>query len=231
MGVVEFPWRGQDPMDGALTASRHGAGGGEDGLGMLGLVASLAILAVMALIAVTSLNGLPTTKAGKGDSPVEVLPGGQVAIGNSGATGGAGNAVAGAPSGLVAQTGDTVAQTNLTSALSAVDQAALSAGGYGDVTVASLAAESRGDPFTSGPSTTTGQMSLVAAGGASGGVTLAVHSASGTCWFVWRSNAVTWYGAQTGHSACQAPALPSAPAASHVSNGSIGWQSGSFPGS
>ncbi len=217
-------------MDAALAAPRCGAGGGEDGIGMLGLVASLAILAVMALIAVNSLNGLPT-KVGKGDSPVEALPGGQVAIGDSGAAGGDGDAVAGAPSELVAQAGDTVAQTNLTAALSVVDQAALSAGGYGEVTVASLAGESRGDPFTSGPSTTTAQMSLSAAGGANGGVTLAVHSASGTCWFVWRSSTATWYGAQTGHSACQAPALASAPAPSHASNGSIGWQSGSFLGS
>ena len=122
------------------------------------------------------------------------------------------------PGSLIPQAGDTEAQDNLRSALSAVAEAAITAGGYGSVDVSSLAVQARGDPFTAGPSISASQMSVAAAGGTNEGVTLAVHSASGTCWFVWTSSAATWYGVEASRASCAAPALGSAPVAGAAGN-------------
>lgn len=194
---------------------------------MISLLASVVILGVLSLIAVKSLDGLPTSANGKGALSV-VLPGGPVATGGatSASNDGAQSAV---PGGLISQTGDTVTQQNLDSAMAVVDQeAASTSGDYGAVTIASLAGQVRGEPFISGPSTTASQISFAAAGGADGGVTLAVRSASGTCWYLWRSATATWFGASTGQASCTAPALASAPSPS-ANDGTILWQANSFP--
>ena len=86
-----------------------------------------------------------------------------------------------------------------------------------------------GTTFTTGPSTSASQISVAAAGGTVGGLTMAVRSPSGTCWFVWRSNSATWYGAEAARSSCGAPALTTAPAGGGTGAGAIGWQSGGFP--
>lgn len=89
---------------------------------MISLTASIAILGVLAVIAVTSLGGTPTaTVGGSGANPLDLSVAASVG-------GGAAPAV---PGGLIDHAGDTVAQQNLSSALSVVDQVALTAGGYG----------------------------------------------------------------------------------------------------
>ena len=205
-------------MDILVGDAECGASGDQRGFGLVGLIASMAILGLLAVIAVKSI---PT---GTANAPGIAPIGHPVAAANT--DGGATPAV---PGGLISQAGDTAAQEDLRSALAVVDQTTITSGGYGKVDVSSLALQDRGIPFTAGPSTSASQMSVVAAGGTDGGVTLAVRSASGTCWFVWTSSAATWYGVETGRASCAAPALGKAPVAGAGGNGVIGWQPGTFP--
>jgi hypothetical protein len=192
------------------------ADGDQRGFGLIGLIATIAILGLLAVIAVKSI---PTGPAG--------APGGAVA-GLPPATNGRGTGTGVVP-GLVPQAGDTAAQGNLRSALSAVDQAAVRAGGFGTVNMSSLLAQSSGVPLTAHGSTSAAQISVAAAGGAGGGLTLAVRSASGSCWYVWTSGAATWYGVEPDRARCNAPALAIAPVAGVAGTGAIDWQSGAFP--
>jgi len=139
------------------------------------------------------------------------------------------------------------AQQTLSTALTAADAAA-SSGGYGSLTVSALSASNPSISFVTGPSSNSATVSVAVTGGdggagegggvsiggisagSGGSVTLAVRSADGTCWLVWKSaTSATWYGAQTDLSSCTAPALDSTPSPGPVSSGSIGWQQGSFP--
>jgi len=63
----------------------------------------------------------------------------------------------------------------------------------------------------------------------SGSVALADLSSDGTCWFVWRSQMGTWFGARTGGGSCSAQQVQQTPSPAPVSDTSIGWQQGSFP--
>jgi hypothetical protein len=200
-------------MNGERRDKCPSAAWGHTGFGMLGVIASMAVIAVLAVIAVSTLGGNPTTTVRiPGAAPVRV--------------GGAAPAI---PGGVIALAGDTAAQQNLSSALSVVDEAATAVGGYGFVDASSLVAQDSRFVFTSGPSTSVSQISVAATGRTDGGVTLALRSVSGTCWFIWTSNTATWYGAQSGHSMCAAPMLPNAPVTSAAGNGVIGWHAGAFP--
>jgi hypothetical protein len=177
---------------------------GQAGFGLVSLIVTLGILGLLAVIAVKAIPSSPS------------------------ATGGTGGTTSDSGASLIHHAGDTVAQANLTAAVSVVAQAAITAGGYGNVGAASLTGSSPGVVFTTGPSTNASHISVAAAGGSSGGVTLAVRSTSGTCWFVWTSSSANWYGVQTGH-ACAAPALGSPPGPGAAANGGIDWQTGGFP--
>jgi hypothetical protein len=147
----------------------------------------------------------------------------------------------------VAQATALQAQETLSTALTSVDAAA-AGGGYGSLNVSTLSASDPSISFVSGPSTgpTTVSVAVAAgpggdvggiggvggvgdAGGGSGSVTLADRSTSGTCWLVWKSAGVAWYGAQTNLSSCTAPSLASTPSPGPVSSTTIGWQQGTFP--
>ena len=118
------------------------------------------------------------------------------------------------------------AQQTLSTALTAVETAASSAG-YDSLTVAELSASDPSISFVSGPSTDSTTVSVTVNGGS---VTLADRSTDGTCWLMWKSaTSATWYGAQANLSSCMAPALESTPSPGPVSSASIGWQQGSFP--
>ncbi len=120
------------------------------------------------------------------------------------------------------------AQQSLTTALSATGGALAQAGGYGGVSASALASSDPSISFVDGPSSSPVVVS-VAADNQSGSVTLADHSADGTCWLAWKSAGATWYGAQTHLSSCSAPAFGSPPVAGPVTSAAIGWQQGSFP--
>jgi hypothetical protein len=171
------------------------------GFGLVSLIVSLGVLGLLALLAVEVIPSNPATTGGTAS--------------RTGAS-------------LLPHAGDTVAQANLMSAVSVVAEAAITGEGYGSVQAASLAGSSPGVVFTTGPSTNAAHISVAAAAGPPGGVTLAVRSTSGTCWYLWMSSVATSYGADVGHP-CVAPALGSPPAPSAPSGGAIDWQSVGFP--
>jgi hypothetical protein len=206
--------------------SPSGSTSTQAGFGLVGLLMTMAILALLVVVAVKAIPSGPTSTSGL--SPYDV-PGGAANVVGGASASNSGGAVVATPNGLIAQAASEAAQASLGTVLPAVDQVATGSGGYGDITVSALQGSVRGASFTAGPSTGASLIGVAAAGGGSGGVALAVRDASGTCWFVWRSNAATWYGAQTGRPSCTAPAQATAPTASAVGSGSIGWQSGSFP--
>jgi hypothetical protein len=185
----------------------RGDTGGRDlgGFGMVGVVMSLAVVSVLGVVAVAALGGNPVSS---------------VSVPNLGGTGGASPPGAG---GVIATAADTVAQQNLGTALSVADQTALSAGDYGNLDAAALVGAGSGVDFTSAASTSAAQVSVGVGGN---GVTMATRSASGTCWFAWRSSATTWYGVEKGQLSCPAPALTGTPA---TGTGGIRWQQGAFP--
>ncbi len=197
-------------------------GPAQAGVGMIGLIASLAVLAVLAVVAVTALGGQTT-----GISGLPTLP--RPSSGSGAKDSGGSPTTSPGPGALIAGAGDIVAQQNLNAALSLADQVALTSGGYGDVDAADLSAADARGLFTSGPSMGTGQINVDGAGGTDGGVALTVRSASGACWFVWRSSSATWYGVGVSapRPSCAAPALPGPPAAGSYDG--VEWQSGAFP--
>jgi hypothetical protein len=201
---------------------RSGVGtraGNEDGVGLVGLLATLIVLGLIAFIAVKA-----TSSGGSGNGSNSA----------SRALGGIEKDITGTTSagtgGLIDQAGDVTSQTTLRGAEAIVAEAQTASGGYGTLTLSTLRGlAGNGAPFTSGASTNPGQISMASAGGVSGGVTLAVHSASGTCWFEWASSSTTLYGAQPNDPSCRAPALASAPALRAPASGTIGWSTGNFP--
>ena len=182
------------------------------GFGMVSLIASLVVLGLLGAIAAKSLEASSRTTD---------------QVGAALATG-AGAAPSAGDGGLAGEADDLVAQQNLRSVLTLVDEVALTVGGYGAVTAAELTGPGRGG-FTPGPSTAVSLMSVAASGGSGGAVTLAVASTSGICWFAWRSDDATRYGAEAGHPRCAAMPLASAPQVRPVAAGAIDWQLSTFP--
>jgi hypothetical protein len=146
------------------------------------------------------------------------------------------------------------AQQTLATGLSAAETASTSAGGYGSLGPATLAASEPSIAFVSGASSNASTVSVAVTGtsggdgsavggqgedgipgaatgsGGGGSITLADRSTNGTWWLVWKSaGGAAWYGAETNLPSCTAPALTSMPSAGPVSSTSIGWQEGSFP--
>ncbi len=131
----------------------------------------------------------------------------------------------------VAEADGLEAQQALSAALSAVDTAAATSGGYGGLTASALSAAEPSVRFVSGASSSPSQVSVGVGQGATGGsVTLAARADDGTCWLVWKADGTSpWYGAETGQSSCTAPPLAATPAPGPVSSTAIGWQEGGFP--
>jgi hypothetical protein len=211
-----------------------GTGRDEAGVGLFALAVTLVVLAVVAVLIVKAIPSAPKVNVGSGTTApaggatATLAPGGP-AVGGAAKNAGGDSSLT-VNGNELSTTGDEVAKGNLTSALSVIQQAEITAGGYGDVTAASLTSGGGGS-FTAAPSTGPSVLSVASAGGASGGVTLAARSASGTCWYLWTSASGTWYGAETGLTSCAPPPLAGAPAASAVKSGTIGWQQGTFPAS
>jgi hypothetical protein len=182
----------------------------ERGMGLVGLVVVVAVLAGMVAIAVVAVGSTSSLPA---------------ATGSTAGTGGTTHS--GGIGGLAAGAGDEVAQQNLSGALAAADQVAVSGDGYGVAGVAALAASTRGLHYVGGPSTGAEVVS-VAPSPAGGSVTMAVHSASGTCWLAWRSAATTWYGKGPAGTGCAAVAMSSPPTAG-TAPGGVRWRQGSYP--
>jgi hypothetical protein len=196
---------------------------GGAGFGMVSLVLSLAVVAVGGAIGGTVLLG-----------------------GSSGSNGGLVSG-AGSPANRAY---DVAAESTLSTAQTAVQTAALGTG-YGSITAQSLEGVEPSVQFTAGPSTSDTQVSVVSSGGGSstgslgsipsggsssssvGSVTMAAYSnstaGSGSCLFVWMTQGATWYGAETDQTACQAPALASAPTPGAPTSSSIGWTENTFP--
>ena len=144
---------------------------------------------------------------------------------------------------------DTVAKTELASATLVVEAAAGAApGGYAALSPQALNASSGGLTFTSGPSSGPPQVSIATApsagrvagpapangiGGSpeaiSGTAVLALHSKSGTCFYVWLGTGGPLYGAQGAQHACQASPLATPPTPAPATATAIGWDRGAYP--
>jgi len=113
------------------------------------------------------------------------------------------------------------AQSNLSNAMEHIQDAALSDGATATLDLTQF-----------GVGTVTGVMAALPTDGdgpGGSGVTLAARGAPGTCWFVWFSNAATWYGVEPGTPSCTPEPMSQPPPAGAASSGTIGWQQGSFP--
>jgi hypothetical protein len=185
------------------TGATRRAAGDEGALGLLSIVISLVIVALLSVGALkTFASG---TGAGPGSPPLKAS---------------------------VDQAYDVQAQSALSNALQNVRDGAISTGGLSGSDLAQYG-------VTTGPSVSPSDVSGVVAGAGAadgangplgpGSVTLAAQSKSGTCWFVWFSTSVTWYGFEPDATSCAAEVMVGAPSASRGSPGTIGWQEGSFP--
>ena len=143
------------------------------------------------------------------------------------ATGVSGSGTSATPSQSVSLAADTQAQQNLTQGLSTLQQT--DPGGQGSVNAAALQAANPSVTYTSAASANPSTISVTPQSYSSS-VVLADRATDGNCWLVWWSpTAGTWYGAQTGQSACIAPSLPGPPTPGPVSSSTVGWQQVTFP--
>ena len=192
-------------MRAALTVQKR-PGADERGFGMIGVALSLLVLALLSVGALETFGGGQPTSAEKG------------ALGGS-----------------VANAYDVEAQSNLANAMQNARSALIADGDASAVDLAQFG-------VTSGASTAPGSVSGAVADAADGGtgsvggpgagggaVTLAASSKSGACWFIWFSDAATWYGVEPDATSCVALAMAGAPTPARASPESIGWQEGSFP--
>ncbi len=183
------------------TGARHPTrDSGDDGLSMVMVVISLLVTALLTAILLGS-----TLHTGAGSSA----------------------GVSNAPG--VAAADGLQAQQTLSTALSDATTAAAGQGGYGSLSLASLATSEPSINFVEGASSNATTVSVAIASD-TGAVTMADRSSDGTCWLVWHSsNSTTFYGAQTKLVSCTAPLLSTVPTAGPVSASAIGWQEGTFP--
>jgi type II secretory pathway pseudopilin PulG len=180
------------------------------GFGLVGLLASLIVLGALVVVALNSFGPSTSNPTGLAGT----VPGAKVTVPST-------------PAGIITLAGDTAAQSSLQAALSAVDEAAITAGGYGSIGVATLSSTGAA-AFTSGASTSPATISVASSGGAAGGITLAARAPSGNCWLVWRSEVTTLYGIGRHMTSCLAPALSNTPT-SQQGSASILWRPSAFP--
>jgi len=171
----------------------------EDGFGLVGMVLSLLIVGVLGAGAVLTLGG------GSSSSDLNGLR-----AGSSASSAGLGADVTHA--------GDVAAQSTLSTVMQNVLDASVADGGFGGLDLSQYG-------VVAGPSTSDSAVSGVVS--PAGNATLAVLARSGTCWMVWLSSGVTWYGAEVHAASCAAAPVDTAPTAG--TTGGVTWQPGSFP--
>jgi hypothetical protein len=210
-------------MPQALTKTRKKSNIPGAGFGFIGLMLSLLVVAIGGGIGATVFFG-GGSSSGSGSGSADASP--------------------------VNRAYDTLAESTLETAESAVQTAATTSG-YGSITAQSLGFDEPSVRFTSGASTNDTTVSVagssagqsqsgipggpgdvdVPSGG--GSVTLGVYSQSlsgpGSCLYVWMESGSTWFGAEADQSSCAAPALSAAPQPGAPTSSTIGWAQTTFP--
>lgn len=184
------------------------------GFGLVSLLASLAVLGILAVVTISALNRSDKT-----------LPSGTPGAGSD-----ARLPTLSTPDRIITTAADDVVQSNLRVALEFADEMSAEDGGYGAIDIKTLSKISPAEAFTSGASTHATQVSVASVGGDDGGVTLAAHAASATCWLVWQSSTTTIYGVERNRPSCVAPPLAKPPTLGKQPGG-LDWKSSSFPSS